>query len=700
MSTLETHLSHPKYRSDIDGLRAIAVLAVVAFHAFPDTIQGGFIGVDIFFVISGFLISTIIFENLERGTFNFYEFYARRIKRIFPALILVFVSCLIFGWFELLAEEYKQLGKHVAAGSVFISNIVFWNEAGYFDNSAETKPLLHLWSLGIEEQFYIIWPLLIWFAWKRKFNLLTISLVVCAISFLLNIKGVLIDPVATFYLPQTRFWELLSGTLLAWYSLHRRGVNSSRVAKIDGFVYQFFNVEKVKVPSNLFSNIFSFFGILLLICGIMLMNKELSFPGKWALVPVLGTLMILIGGSATWVNRFILSNKIAVWFGLISFPLYLWHWPLLSFARILEGDVPSLEIRFYIVLLSVLLAWLTYKIVELPIRFGNQSNKKVLVLVLLMSTLGGIGFYAYQRDGLSFRLKNITPEKILIKRKGLDTLLASLAWYQGKDNWLFLGDNFQKSVSKLTLKIKPKESRIDATEREFSELAKAGFANNIKVILVIGPNKESIYPEFLPDNVIPSPQKYSSFFLDRIHKIPNLIVYDPTEDLIQAKKNEGYLYYKTDTHWNNKGAFITFSGFSKLLGTPLPKLDLIQSASPFSGDLLEMTNQKDFPLNVDDSWDVVWKNKSIISETEIPNEKLTIFGPTTVVINENAISDKYVWVCGDSFSRTLRQFLNATYREVRYVGHWSDKLKSMPEELSKTERKPDIIIVEKVERSF
>ena len=536
MSTLETHLSHPKYRSDIDGLRAIAVLAVVAFHAFPDTIQGGFIGVDIFFVISGFLISTIIFENLERGTFNFYEFYARRIKRIFPALILVFVSCLIFGWFELLAEEYKQLGKHVAAGSVFISNIVFWNEAGYFDNSAETKPLLHLWSLGIEEQFYIIWPLLIWFAWKRKFNLLTISLVVCAISFLLNIKGVLIDPVATFYLPQTRFWELLSGTLLAWYSLHRRGVNSSKVAKIDGFVYQFFNVEKVKVPSNLFSNIFSFFGILLLICGIMLMNKELSFPGKWALVPVLGTLMILIGGSATWVNRFILSNEIAVWFGLISFPLYLWHWPLLSFARILEGDVPSFEIRIYIVFLSVVLAWLTYKIVELPIRFGNQSNKKVLVLVLLMSTLGGIGFYAYQRDGLSFRLKNITPEKILIKRKGLDTLLASLAWYQGKDNWLFLGDNFQKSVSKLTLKIKPKESRIDATEREFSELAKAGFANNIKVILVIGPNKESIYPEFLPDNVIPSPQKYSSFFLDRIHKIPNLIVYDPTEDLIQAKK--------------------------------------------------------------------------------------------------------------------------------------------------------------------
>lgn len=700
MSTLETHLSHPKYRSDIDGLRAIAVVAVVAFHAFPEIIQGGFIGVDIFFVISGYLISTIIFENLERGTFNFYEFYVRRVKRIFPALITVLTSCLIFGWFELLAEEYKQLGKHIAAGSVFISNIVFWNEAGYFDNSADTKPLLHLWSLGIEEQFYIVWPLLIWFTWKRKFNFLTITFLVFVISFLLNIKGILTDPVATFYSPQTRFWELLSGTLLAWYSLYSRGIFHSKDIKMNSVLNQFFYKIKLLDQGNLLSNTFSLSGILIIICGIFLMNKEISFPGKWAIVPVLGTLMILIGGSSAMVNRVILSNKIAVWLGLISFPLYLWHWPLLSFARILEGDVPSLEIRIYLMLSSIVLAWLTYKIIELPVRFGKLGNKKIITLVLLMAILGGIGFYTYQRDGLSFRLKNITPEKILIKRKGLDTLLASLAWYEGKDSWLFLGDNFQKSLSKLTLKIKPKDSRIDATEQEFSNLAKAGEANNVKVILVIGPNKESIYPEYLPDNVVPSPQKYSSFFLEKLYKIPNLIVYDPTEDLIQAKINEGFLYYRTDTHWNNKGAFITFSGFSKLLGTPIPKIDLIQSRTPFGGDLLEMTNQKDFPLNPDDSWDIVWKSKTIISETDIPNEKITIFGSTSVVINENALSDKYVWVCGDSFSRTLRQFLNATYREVRYVGHWSDKLKTMPEELSKTNRKPDIIIIEKVERSF
>jgi peptidoglycan/LPS O-acetylase OafA/YrhL len=163
-------LTHPKYRSDIDGLRAVAVLSVVVFHAFPDWLQGGFIGVDIFFVISGYLISTILFENLERGTFSFQEFYVRRIKRIFPALLLVLVACLVFGWFALYPDEYQQLGTHLAAGAGFLANFIFWGESGYFDNAADTKPLLHLWSLGIEEQFYIVWPLLLWLAWKRKIN--------------------------------------------------------------------------------------------------------------------------------------------------------------------------------------------------------------------------------------------------------------------------------------------------------------------------------------------------------------------------------------------------------------------------------------------------------------------------------------------------------------------------------------------------
>ena len=220
MTSLQSYLSHPKYRPDIDGLRAIAVLSVVAFHAFPNWIRGGFIGVDVFFVISGYLISTIIFENLDSGTFSFAEFYARRVKRIFPALLLVLTASYAFGWFALFADEYKQLGKHIAAGAGFVSNIVLWNEAGYFDSSAETKPLLHLWSLGIEEQFYVVWPLLLWLAWKQKFDLLTITIIVALVSFFLNINGVKEDTVATFYSPQTRFWELLCGSLLAWISIY------------------------------------------------------------------------------------------------------------------------------------------------------------------------------------------------------------------------------------------------------------------------------------------------------------------------------------------------------------------------------------------------------------------------------------------------------------------------------------------------
>ena len=204
---------HSTYRPDIDGLRALAVLAVIGFHAFPELIPGGFIGVDVFFVISGFLISTILFENLAAQSFSFLDFYSRRIRRIFPALILVLVSCYLVGWFVLLPDEYSQLGKHMAGGAGFIQNWLLWGESGYFDNVAETKPLLHLWSLGIEEQFYIIWPILLWLAYRLRLNLLTLTILTGLISFALNIHGISVkqDLVATFYSPQTRFWELAIG---------------------------------------------------------------------------------------------------------------------------------------------------------------------------------------------------------------------------------------------------------------------------------------------------------------------------------------------------------------------------------------------------------------------------------------------------------------------------------------------------------
>lgn len=404
MTKHQTHLLHLKYRPDIDGLRAVAVLAVVAFHAFPSWVRGGFIGVDVFFVISGYLISTIIFENLDKGTFSFSEFYSRRIRRIFPALLLVLIACFTFGWFALLSDEYKQLGKHIAGGAGFISNFILWNEAGYFDNTAETKPLLHLWSLGIEEQFYIVWPLVLWFAWKRKFNLLTITIIVAVTTFILNLKGIEQDMVATFYSPQTRFWELLSGSLLAWFTLYKKGAFANINHKLDLWLQRAFcRDEQEGDGGTLLSNAISFFGLLLLLYGFWYFNKKLSFPGNWALVPVLGTLLIITGGPKAWFNRTILSNKIFVWFGLISFPLYLWHWPILSFARIVESEVPSRNIRIAAVLLSIVLAWLTYKLIERPLRFGKHGKTKVAGLVVLMTIVGYVGYNTYDRDGLKFR---------------------------------------------------------------------------------------------------------------------------------------------------------------------------------------------------------------------------------------------------------------------------------------------------------
>lgn len=363
----DPHLAHPKYRPDIDGLRAIAILSVVIFHAFRGKMPGGFIGVDIFFVISGFLISTIIFSSIERDRFSLVEFYVRRVRRIFPALILVLFFCLAFGWFVLFADEYSQLGKHIAAGAGFIQNFILWRESGYFDNSAETKPLLHLWSLAIEEQFYIFWPLLLAFVWKCQWSFLRITSVIAAVSFAANIYLILSGhPTAAFYLPFSRFWELMVGGVLAYVVLHRPQL-----------------IEKHKDAQ-------SFFGFALILAGLLLLNKGRDFPGWWALLPTLGAFFIISAGPSSWLNEKLLANKLMVWIGLISYPLYLWHWLLLSFAQIFAGDqifageMPSKLTKLEAIALAFLLAWITYRFVEIPIRSGKHKRLSVGILLGVM----------------------------------------------------------------------------------------------------------------------------------------------------------------------------------------------------------------------------------------------------------------------------------------------------------------------------
>lgn len=380
------HKKSSKYRPDIDGLRAIAICSVVGFHAFPSAFKGGFIGVDIFFVISGFLITSILINNFEENSFGIVDFYTKRVRRIFPALLIVLVFCLIFGWYFLLADEYSQLGKHMAGGAGFISNFIFWSEAGYFDSAAETKPLLHLWSLAIEEQFYIIWPLLLWAIFRLKLNFLFVVALLASISFWLNIQGMSTEKIATFYSPQTRFWELIFGGILAWFSINKRHI-------FEGFAWQ----------NSIVLNLQSLLGFLFLACGLYFITANVIFPGYWALAPTMGAILLIAAGPDTFLNRVILSNKYLVWVGLISFPLYLWHWPLLSFMRIMGGETTSASIRIAVVFLSFVLAYLTYRLVEKPIRFSNRGNFTTAILLLLLIIAGCAGFSIYKSDGAESR---------------------------------------------------------------------------------------------------------------------------------------------------------------------------------------------------------------------------------------------------------------------------------------------------------
>ena len=386
--------THNLYRPDIDGLRAVAVLSVVIFHAFPEYLGGGFIGVDVFFVISGFLITSLILREQKEERFSLRHFYARRIRRIFPALSLVLGFGLVAGWICLNFMEYKQLTKHTGSSAIFITNFMLLREAGYFDNAADTKPMLHLWSLAIEEQFYLAWPLVLMF-FKRLPRWLFPVLVVLLLSSLtyslsLVFKG---DLEHDFYSPLSRSWELLLGASLA------------------------FGVSRQAAIPTAWRNMAGWAGLVFIFMSACFLDKSMPFPGYWALPPTLGAALILFAGMQSNVNRVLLASRPLVAIGLISYPLYLWHWPLLSFARILESQTPGPELRLALVLMSFILAWGTYRFIEKPIRFSDRYPRAVLWLGLWMVAVLLMSHAVNRLDGLKFRhhgMLNADPTTLVV----------------------------------------------------------------------------------------------------------------------------------------------------------------------------------------------------------------------------------------------------------------------------------------------
>lgn len=346
---------------------------------------------DIFFVLSGYLISSIIFKGLEQGSFRFRGFYSRRVKRIFPALLVVLIATLIAGWQTLIPADLKMLGKHALAGSAFLSNFGFWSEAGYFDPSAATKPFLHLWSLAIEEQFYIFWPLILFTLHRLGLSPTRWMVLLLAASLALNFWLVKNDPTAAFYNPLARFWEMMAGGLLALVHVKQVRLKDLLPSRL----------QPHPALARHGPHWMATFGAVLLGLVLWTLTPDHSFPGWWALMATVATCLLIAAGKDAWFNRRVLASKPFVWVGLISYPLYLWHWPLLSYAHIRHGALPPPGQQWLWVALSVVLAWMTFRFVERPIRFGRLKNKPFVTLFLCsaMASTAMAGYAIYVKDG-------------------------------------------------------------------------------------------------------------------------------------------------------------------------------------------------------------------------------------------------------------------------------------------------------------
>ncbi len=392
------------YRPDLDGLRAVAVIAVLAYHAFPQLVRSGFVGVDIFFVISGYLITAIIQREMLEKRFKLSNFYARRILRIFPALIVVVLATFVLGWFVLSVSGMEALGTNIEGAAAFIENLVLHEQVvDYFNPGAERLPLLHLWSLGIEEQYYIVWPAALWLISHWQARRVTLVAALALGSFLVCVLTPPLDSAWAFYSPTTRGWELLAGALLA--------LRPNQPSKVVG-------------PA--FDASLAFIGLTGVAVGFWALNGRMPWPGFLTLIPVLSA-TALIATSGTLIHRRILSARPMVFIGLISYPLYLWHFPLIAFAKLNAGGAVSAPAMCGLLALSFLLAGLTYYFVERPLRFGKSAiGLRVTPLVAAMAGIWLIGIVAVDTRGLPVRFP---PEIREFMLSGSET---SQYWRRGK----------------------------------------------------------------------------------------------------------------------------------------------------------------------------------------------------------------------------------------------------------------------------
>lgn len=361
-----------KYRAEIDGLRALAVVPVILFHAGFEIFSGGFVGVDVFFVISGYLITSILISDIENQRFSIINFYERRARRILPALLFVILACIPFAWMWMLPNQLKDFSQSLVAVSLFVSNILFWQESGYFDTATEEKPLLHTWSLAVEEQYYLLFPIFLIFAWRFGRNkAFWMIVIMAAISLLVSEWGWRNEATANFYLAPTRAWELFAGSIAA-FVVYKRGVQ--------------------------YNNSLALLGLVAIVFSIFIYDENTPFPSVYTLLPVSGVVLLILYGDKETMAARLLSMKAFVGVGLISYSAYLWHQPLFAFAKIRLSENLSHTLMLTLSLVSIVLAFFSWRYIEKPFRYSMKSRRLVLVAsVFALAIPLTIGFILYSK---------------------------------------------------------------------------------------------------------------------------------------------------------------------------------------------------------------------------------------------------------------------------------------------------------------
>lgn len=362
-----------RYRRELDGLRAIAVLSVIFFHAGFNLFSGGFVGVDVFFVISGYLITSIILIEKSSGSFSMMHFYERRARRILPALFFMILICLPVAWFIFSPSQIKDFFRSLIYVPIFLSNVDSYKHSGYFDMESDIKPLLHTWSLAVEEQYYIFFPLLISLLWKfAKKSIPFVLIAIIALSLGYAEFEIRTNPSAAFYLLPARIWEIMIGALLAHYLLSSKEESCLK-----------------------YNQLLSILGFSMIIFAVFFFDKNTPFPGLYALVPTIGTALVLAFGNQDAIVGKILSHKIFVSIGLISYSAYLWHQPLLAFSRVTSVNTPNNFLLILLIIAALLFGYLSWRFIEQPFRLKNRISKDVLLFStgLVSSLLIAIGVW-------------------------------------------------------------------------------------------------------------------------------------------------------------------------------------------------------------------------------------------------------------------------------------------------------------------